>query len=589
MSDWKSRAKKVDDWKLRATPVEEANIPIVDERTPYVSVKDRAIAKNFAQSAEKQAAFIKQKYPDLEVKLQGSNVAIRKPNDPEFKVLDPSALELEDFSDLGDTVASAGLSTVGAIGGGALGALAGPAGVVAGGMAGSGAAGAGSEALRQRLGKALGIPQDVDMGDVATAGALNAAGVGLFGQPATKAATGFVQNAKGLSQEAAEQLVDNAGLLRTAWNKGLPKATNMWFGTTDDVLQSYVDPASREAVDRLAEGSKTEFTESLVDRIRSALNTEKRSVGEKLASEIDKAGSINLSSAKQALQAAVDKAQAEFDAFPNALNKAKLDDAMATYDQIFRSVNSPKIGPAAQIPDEIKASQAWKLQGDLKDFADLRRIGGGVNSRFSSSATQGEKDLAESALGSYRAIGNELAKATEGASPALKKQYGEIMDVQNTISPYLRTDQSAYTSFKNSDQSSKIAFKEALERLEKKTGEKFRDDIVKLQAADYFGSGAWTPKSIGGVTSTSRSAPATALGIILGTNLGYSMGGPGAATLGAAIGAAGGNALASPSMLKNIIRASDPIRSGANAISPYLVPTMPILREINNSSWRDVE
>ncbi|MFN7262916.1 MAG: hypothetical protein ACK5UJ_03850, partial [Pseudobdellovibrionaceae bacterium] len=61
------------------------------------------------------------------------------------------------------------------------------------------------------------------------------------------------------------------------------------------------------------------------------------------------------------------------------------------------------------------------------------------------------------------------------------------------------------------------------------------------------------------------------------------------AAMGGAIGMAGGNTLASPVLLRNMIRSTDPLRSGANAISPYLVPLTPATRESVNSIWRDVE
>ncbi|MFN7454333.1 MAG: hypothetical protein ACK5RO_06695 [Pseudobdellovibrionaceae bacterium] len=587
MSDWKKRAKPVEDWKLRATPVEEADIPIVDERTPYVSAEDRAIAKNFAQSTQKQAEFLKQKYPGLEVKVMGDSVAVRKPEDAEFKVLDPNKLELEDITDLGDTVVGGVASTLGAIGGGTAGALAGPAGAVGGGMAGSAAAGAGFEALRQKLGAALGIPQEVDTGDVATAGAINALGVGLLGQPATKAGSALVSNAKGISKEAAEQLVNNQGLVRTAWNKGMPAFTNMWFGTTDDVLNAYVNPATREGVDQLAEGSKTEFTDSLVSRIRGALSGEKRKVGEALASSIDGAGSpVNLSEAKQAFEAQIQQLDEVFKQVPTPENKAALDSAKQAYGSLFSKVGTetPEV-----IDDAIKPSLAWRLQQQLKDYGDLKKIGSGINPRYASNATADEKALSDAALTSYRAIGKELDRVTDGASPALKKQYGELMDIQDNISPYLKTDQSAYTTFKNSDSSAKTAFREALERLEQKTGEKFKDDIIKLQSAEYFGSNSLVPKSIGGTTSTSRSLPATFVGGLVGGSIGAKTLGPMGAAMGGAIGMAGGNALASPVLLRNVIRSTDPLRSGANAISPYLVPLTPATRESVNSIWRDVE
>jgi hypothetical protein len=553
-NDWKSRAKKVEesDWKSRSKIVEN-DFPTKDESSPEISFKERLIAKNLAQSTAKQAEYLKLQHPDLDIKVNGNNVLIKRREDPEYKVLDSSKLEWEDISDIGDQVASGVTSTLGTTAG----ALAGPVGA----FAGAAVAGGATEYLRQKLGQALGVPQEVDGGDVATSAAANTLGVGLLGtgKMAGKAAAGEYQ-----------------GLIRQAWNKGVPKAASYWFGAPEKVINKYVD--ERELVNSVAK-SKTEHAGSIVDRLRSALNNQKKQVGGALESEIDTAGkAVNLRNAKIQMDDIVKSAKAEYDAFPNQLNKEKLDDAVKAYSSLFE-------GPTGALPDEVTATQAFGIQQDLKDFADLKRISGGINSRHAATATQAEKNLSDSALNSYRAVGNELDRVTSGASPQLKSQYKELVEMQSNLSPALKNDQQAYSTFTNLDGKSKTAFRENLEKLAQKSGENFEDDITTLQAAEYFGDAGWMPKSVGGTTSTSRSLPAVALLGLVGAKVGSSMG-PNGAIAGLGAGIAAGNAVSSPKMLKSAINYSDALRNGANALGQVYTPyVVPVRESLVQSSW----
>lgn len=511
---------------------------IVNERAPQVSVGDRMIAKNLAQSPRAQAEYLKKQYPGLEIKVSGGDVLIK--DGDSFKKLDPSTFEAEDVTDVLDTIVSGITSTAGTVLGGLAGAPTG-VGAVPGALAGTAAAGAATEAFRQKLGQKLGIPQDVSGGDVAMAGAGNLIGAGLLG-------TGAIP--KGAYK----------GLIRDAWNKGVPQAAQFWTGVTPDVLQTYSSPASREEVKSLIKGGKTEFTEKLVDKIRGGLNQQKQEVGAKLAGAIDNASEpVNIANIKQNYRTLIDQLQSEFDAVPNVINKEKLESAKATFSQIFNKADDL----ASEIPDTLKPSQAFRLQGDLKDFGDLKRTGQGINPRYASNATQSEKQLSDEALNAYRGINKELDRVTEGASPEFKAQYSQLKDIEGTLSPSLRTDQSAYSTFTNLDGKSKVAFKEALEKLGQRTGDDYTKPITMLQAADYFGSNSWTPRSIGGTTSTTRTLPGVVGGGLIGASIGSKMGPLGGAA-GGVIGSSVGAASASPRALRAVIESTDGVRSVAD-------------------------
>jgi hypothetical protein len=560
MSDWKTRAKPAsDDWKSRSRLV-TTEAGVEDVSSPEISTKDRLIAKNLAQSVEKQAAFLKSKYPNLDIKVMGSDVLVRRPEDASYKKLDSSRLELADIGDVADVVGAGLASTAGVLGGGAVGGI-------PGALAGTAASGSAYEALRQKLGQKLGIPQDVSAKDAALAGALNAAGSAVFG-------TGIKAGARGAYE----------GLVRQGWNKGIPKTASYWFGAPEEVIDDYVK--NREAVEA-AVPARSELAQDVVDRIRTALSGEKAKVGKALGSSIEDAkSSVNIEPIIEQYQGYIAQLQAQFDEVPNAINKAKLDEAKSQFGQLF---SVAKEGAEGVVGDTMSPSAAFRLQGDLKDFGDLKRIGTGINPRFGSSATQAEKDLSNQALGAYQMINKELDRVTDGASPKLKAQYRELMQMQGALSSGTNTPQQAYSTLTNLSGKSKTAFREQLEKLSQKSGESFTPDITRLQAAEYFGDAGFMPRSIGGTTSTSRTVPATAIGGFVGMKLGAPFG-PGGMVAGGALGAGAGNVLASPRALKAAIDLSDAARAGANNLGKVYAPMTPIVREgALRSAWEEID
>lgn len=586
--DWKQRAKPVasGNWRSKAKPVDmnSVSLPTENVRTPYVSVADRAIAKNLAQSPEKQAEFLKQKYPDLDVKVMNNEVVVKKPGETNYKMLDPTALEAEDITDLGDVVAGGITSAIGTGLGALGGTLAAPGvGSVAGGIAGASAANAATEALRQKLGQALGIPQEVSGADVATSALLGGASTALLGTgPAMKSAVDQLVKARGVTPEVAKQMLESSGAIASTY-KNLPaKFGEYWFGAPADVIKKYADDT--ESIDAIAKGSKTDFTQNLVNKIRQGFNQEKSRVGGELSDAIVKSGKqVDVDPIMSSYAQHIAKLENEFKAMPNAINKSKLDSAKQEFATIFNDVASNVEG--AKIPTKMTPMQAWDMQDVFKEYGDLTRIGGGVNSRFKSQATEAEKELSNQALSAYQFLNKQLDDATSGVSQGLKDEYSQLKGIQENISPYLKSDQSAYTTFKNADSAAKTAFRESIEKLGKKTGQDFTEDMTRLQAAEYFGSNALTPKSVGGMTSTSRTLPSAAVGGLLGSvALGSAM--PYGHLVGAGLGAGAGNFLASPLVLKGLIKGSAPIRQGVNAVSPYLFNASPVLREtINQTPW----
>lgn len=152
---------------------------IIEEMHPDISSADRAIVKNFSQSPEKSANYLKKHNPQLDTRVWDGRVLVKGKNELDWKVLDPdtgffSTDILNDAADIAYDVGSGIVEGTAAVGGAIGGALAGwGVGAVPAAMATSAATAAGSEALRQSIGSGLGI--DNELGEAAGDTLLSAA------------------------------------------------------------------------------------------------------------------------------------------------------------------------------------------------------------------------------------------------------------------------------------------------------------------------------------------------------------------------------------------------------------------------------
>jgi len=145
---------------------------VVDEAHPAISWKDRAIVKNFGTG--NGLGYLKSKYPNLQIEERSGDVVMKGKNENEWRKLDPSSLEFADVSDIAYDVGA------GILEGGATLAGAG-AGSLPGAIAAGSASGAGMEALRQKIGQALGVNKEMDMGQMGAATVAGGLSPVLFG------------------------------------------------------------------------------------------------------------------------------------------------------------------------------------------------------------------------------------------------------------------------------------------------------------------------------------------------------------------------------------------------------------------------
>jgi len=521
----------------RAKAAAEASTPTVDEDAP-ISKADRAVVMNFGNSPEAQAAYLKQQYPDAAVKVVDGEVAIKLPGETAFKRLDASSLTGRDLLDLPYDIAAGIAQGAATAGGAAAGAVGGPVGALAGGAAASGASGAGLEALRQRLGAALGIPQEVSPRDVAMSGAIGTAAPLVFGA-GNKAARGALETTYDFTKQRV-----------------FPKLGELTSGVKADVIRAYAKNMNK--VDDLEAGGITKYADDLTEKVQNSLSAAKKKAGEELARVMKEAKTpVDVATAKANWQAKINQAGA------TAVTEAD--------DKYVAQMEALKKEYLDKLPDLIDGAKAMDVQQKLKDAA-----------KFDMTADTSKKYAqTEGARAAYSDVNKAMAEATGGLSTAAKKNYADQIEIEDLLSNAFSTPQKTYSTVTGLNAKSKKVMAEKLKELAKNEPVEAGTNITRtplldigneievLQAYNAFADPSMVPVSLQGATSTSRSIPLSIGGASIGSLLGYKLGGGYAgAALGGLAGAKLGNYAGSPAMMKRAIKSTRAAEKLARRLQP---------------------
>lgn len=510
---------------------------LAEEAHPDVSWQDRAVIKNFANSPQAAAGFMNQK--GFETELRGNDLYVRKPGEKEFKALDPKGFDVQDITDLGYDI-PAGLVSGAATAAGGLAAAPTGVGAIPGAMLAGGTASAGLEALRQKLGGYLGLPQEVSGKQVAIAGGIGAAAPLVFGAGATAGQIAKGAAAQGIPEaELARQL--SSPLLRGI--KGTVKAA---AGATSGVPAKAIDTYLKRQpeVDEMIANphGAVEYSTSVYDQLQKAFYDKKREVGQKLGSAI--------AAGKQPIEA-----KRIF---------APLEERIATLTQSERSLT-----PAGQaeiealraeitqlsegLPEFIAPQTAFELQGLLKQNANLHNVKGTFQARYGAGASGAEKLWSDANADAYRIINKELDDVA--ATSGIKKEYAQLSQLQDKLQKYFKDPEKTYQTLSNIDAPSRGFAKKTAEEIKQLTDNKI--DLAPsadlLQSEKVFRNPSLVQLSGGGTTSTTRTLTGTGVGGAIGAALGAPLG-PFGAGIGSALGGAAGAVSTSPAAVKKGIQ-----------------------------------
>jgi len=263
----------------------------VEEMHPDISVKDRLIVENFGNDPESSLKYLRDKYPKLQFGMVGDRIGVLGKGESQFRFVNPDmsfSNELLNPKELGLDIAGQGANIAKGVGstvasgvGGLAGAPLGGVGALGGAAAAGGAANAGGEYLRQQIGRALGVNEEIKGGPIAVDAATGAAAPLLFGTGATAA-----QIAKAGVNPATQ-----AGLAGKAYNavaqKVLPKVGEAVSGVPQETIKY-----AANNLDKIKELEKkgvldfaTDAHESIVQPIQDA----KLKIGQDIQKKIESA------------------------------------------------------------------------------------------------------------------------------------------------------------------------------------------------------------------------------------------------------------------------------------------------------------
>lgn len=543
--------------------------PVIQEQHPDIGFGTRALVKNLSQSEDVTRKYLEGK--GFQTNIIDGQLVVKKPGEAKYKVLDPSGFDLQDITDVGYDIGSGVATGAATAGGAALGAGAAGVGAIPGAAAAGGASSAGLEALRQKLGAWMGLPQEVSGTDIAVSGAVGAVAPKVFG----------VGGSKGLLQEGYE-----------ATKSALPKVGQYFSNVPAKATEIYAK--NPKAIEMMKpEGATSELANATYDKLKSSLQAVKQNVGESLGQEIDTAQKpVNIAKVRAHLDNFITKletgptsknpqVQAQIEQFkaardgvfkhyvtpqldvpPDYENLKKLVGALSDAEkssmaaqnpqvaQVLRLMQQEKTGVTLEpklmdLPPEIEARHAFELQDLLKDTAEFRNPASGLGSRFGKDMTSQEKQFAEAANNAYQELNSELNSVTAGASQKLKNQYRAYSELQKQLGNRFKDPTATEKTLSNLYNPSNKMIKEGLDELKKLSGGQVdvTREAEQMFASKFYSNPSMMPVSGSGVTSTSRSVPLGALG-------GY-MGYKAAGAPGAMAGLAAGGYLGSPSAMKN--------------------------------------
>jgi hypothetical protein len=520
----------------------------IQEMHPDLATTDRMIVKNLANSPETGMAYLQKQYPghDFELNHDGE-IKMRKHGEPNWNVVDPNTgiVSMDSLHDAGDVlydVAGGIGDTAGVVAGAIGGAALGGAGAVPGAMAGGAASSAGIEALRQKLGKLAGVPQDVSGTDVAIAGAAGAFSPLLMGSGVAGAA--------------------EKGLIQKGW-QGTKSTVLPWIGEkasgiSGDTIKNYAKHMTE--VDALGKlGGAGEYAMGAYNKLKDYVTAQKDAAASNLVGVMKGAGKkIDASKAGQVLENEVD-ALKTLSPNPSQAEQQIIDGVDGLHKKYFidPNVTPSDVGPMDQRLREMDPERFWH---NMKLMGKEQKWEAGLKPH--------DYHVKDSARKVYFEGNKLFDEATNGLSTPAKQQYAEAINLEKNFLPSFEgntdftTAQKSYKTLSEMDKSGRTILRDKLALLAENGGADLTKEMEVLNAHRSFGAPGMMMQSLKGRIPLAGGMAA------LGGLAGYkSGGGYSGAVAGGAGGAALGAAIASPTALKFYMKAA--LKGGAikNAIA----------------------
>lgn len=487
-----------------AQPPAQGADTIEDVMHPDISVKDRAIYKNFTVDPAQGYNYMQQKYPDLEFKAgKSGDMLIKGRDEAAWKKLDPSGFDMQDISDVAYDVPAAlaeGAATAaGGIGGFLLG---GGIGAVPGAMAAGAAAGAGTEGLRQYIGNEMGVADDYDGGMIGTNAAFGGVSPLLMGTGAGLKQVGKAAAKKGLSGDVAKEMMKSqSGLLRKGAGKTLdyvaPRVGAFASGYEKEALQKLGKMVDSGAMNT----DPSQIARNTVDELGKAMKAQKADLSGRFGQALgDLDVPVNVGKLEQPLLDLVDeykkKALREVPDFEAQLANGVIPEnsAVANYLHVQKSVK-----PHLKGARTLKGGEIVDYLDDLNDLTLIRK--GGDTSK-KSKVDQRLIAVSKQVAGN---VNRNLDLTPSGkAFKAIKKEYNEFYDTEDLVQKYFKDPTKAQSTMQNLGSPKNAVRKSDVEILEKTLGVGLKDASDQMFVLSEFMKPKNASKFLGGTSATSR-------------------------------------------------------------------------------------
>lgn len=565
-----------------ALPGFASSVAATQKMPDDVSAYSRFVVSNFSNSPYASMQYLKEKYPDYDVRHDNDQILMRKQGTDEWRVLNPN-LSTDTFTNPSEGLQKlagnayplaqglASNAAADAAGGAVALTPAAPAAIPTA-MAAGGAANAGLEGLRAEIGKVLGLNQDLNTSDMKWAGAAGLLAPLLFGTGGSSKS--ITENAlkEGLSKDAAEAAAK--------WQKGLlPTLISPITGTATGIAPDTVETAFQRTPELKAmeqQGGVTAVADSASDSLKGKLSNALKQQGEAISDALENSGNkISIAEAKQPLQDRISQLETLYAKAPTDANKAELEQAKNIYSELFLS-NTPEqkastllgengkplveavASGKAAAPDQVDPNVAMNLLQQLKEYGSFL---GNPSAKAADKVSTSSKLLQNAANESYGNLSDQIdqALAGEGAAGA-RAQYAKYKEIQRNILPKFDDPEKAYNTLRTLGRKDKKVLFETLQGVDSDLGTNLLDDAKLIDAHANFSR----------APLLNRAAPLALVGGGLGAyaTSGGGHGGYGPAALGGAVGLGLGAGLASPAALRMMF----PLVRGAQNVSPWLVP-----------------
>jgi hypothetical protein len=443
-----------------------------EEAHPDISFKDRAIVKNFSNNIDEQVNFLKKSNPNLDITKHNDRVLIRRPDEKEYRVLDPDADGFDGFKELAQDALDIGYD----VGSGVVEGLAtvGSAGLASGAAAGT------SEYLRQKLGESIGANDGVDLADVATvAGASTLIPFGgKFISKAAKPAAKVASKAVNKTLSAIPGLDKN--VIETMANRG------------DDL-------------GRLANDGYTDLFEGIIDNTRTAERNAKERIGQ-LFDNIENSDSIvDLSNARNVYDDEIGRLDELI--LSGRANKNEIDlrkKLVKSRDNFFTGAGGREI----QTDQSIRRAQDLKRQiGDAAGFDKFKsqQIGG-----------KNANDLERLAREAYRQVNTSIDDVVgELGSKEARKEFSNLKRVTEFLGKKFKNPEAVQRALKAGGKGENKVLLEALKNYDEVYGTDLLGDVYLYQTArelekglsanstrDFLKSVLLNPKAVNAVVNS---------------------------------------------------------------------------------------